>query len=98
MVFATFLKASGVGDWMTGLATATCGGSIGGPAKAAVVASALQGTVSGSSVANVVSTGSITIPLMKKDWLSAALCRRGGSDGFNRRTDHAAGRAPRRLS
>lgn len=66
MVFATFLKASGVGDWMTGLATATCGGSIGGPAKAAVVASALQGTVSGSSVANVVSTGSITIPLMKK--------------------------------
>ena len=66
MVFATFLKASGVGDWMTGLATATCGGSVGGPAKAAVVASALQGTVSGSSVANVVSTGSITIPLMKK--------------------------------
>ena len=38
MVFATFLKASGVGDWMTGLATATCGGSVGGPAKAAVVA------------------------------------------------------------
>ena len=66
MVFATFLRASGVGDWMTGIATATCGGSIGGPAKAAVVASALQGTVSGSSVANVVSTGSITIPLMKK--------------------------------
>ena len=66
LVFATFLKASGVGDWMTGLALGACGGSVGGPAKAAVVASALQGTVSGSSVANTVSTGSITIPLMKK--------------------------------
>lgn len=66
LVFATFLKASGVGDWMTNLAMGACGGSVGGPAKAAVIASALQGTVSGSSVANTVSTGSITIPLMKK--------------------------------
>lgn len=66
LVFATFLKASGVGDWMTNLAMGACGGYAGGPAKAAVVASALQGTVSGSSVANVVSTGSITIPMMKK--------------------------------
>ena len=66
LVFAVFLKKSGVGDWMTNLALAACGGSIGGPAKAAVIASALQGTISGSSVANVVSTGSITIPLMKK--------------------------------
>lgn len=64
LVFATFLKKSGVGDWMTNIATASVGGSVGGPAKAAVVASAAQGTVSGSSVANVVSTGSITIPLM----------------------------------
>ena len=64
LVFATFLKKSGVGDWMTNLATAAVGGQIGGPAKTAVIASALQGTVSGSSVANVVSTGSITIPLM----------------------------------
>ena len=66
LVFATFLKASGVGDWMTGLAMGAFGGQTGGPAKAAVIASALQGTVSGSSVANTVSTGSITIPLMKK--------------------------------
>lgn len=64
LIFATFLKKSGVGDWMTNIATAAVGGSVGGPAKAAVVASAAQGTVSGSSVANVVSTGSITIPLM----------------------------------
>ncbi len=66
LVFATFLKNSGVGDWMTDLALATCGGQVGGPAKAAVLASALQGTVSGSSVGNTVSTGSITIPLMKR--------------------------------
>lgn len=66
LVFAVFLKRSGVGDWMTNLSLAVCGGSVGGPAKAAVTASALQGTISGSSVANVVSTGSITIPLMKK--------------------------------
>ncbi len=66
LVFATFLKASGVGDWMTNIAMSACGKQVGGPAKAAVVASALQGTISGSSVANTVSTGSITIPLMKK--------------------------------
>lgn len=66
LVFATFLKKSGVGDWMTSLATAAVGGQVGGPAKTAVIASALQGTVSGSSVGNVVSTGSITIPLMKE--------------------------------
>ena len=65
LVFATFLKKSGVGDWMTNLATAAVGGQVGGPAKTAVIASALQGTVSGSSVGNVVATGSITIPLMK---------------------------------
>ncbi|MDR1946703.1 MAG: TRAP transporter permease [Desulfovibrio sp.] len=65
LLFAVFLKKSGIGDWMTGLAMGACGGSVGGPAKAAVVASALQGTISGSSVANTVGTGSVTIPLMK---------------------------------
>jgi TRAP transporter 4TM/12TM fusion protein len=65
LLFAVFLKKSGIGDWMTGLAMGSCGGTAGGPAKAAVVASALQGTISGSSVANTVGTGSVTIPLMK---------------------------------
>jgi len=65
LVFATFLKKSGVGDWITNIALGAVGGQAGGPAKAAVVASALEGTVSGSSVANVVGSGSITIPLMK---------------------------------
>lgn len=67
LMFATFLKSCGVGDWITGLAMGACGGSVGGYAKAAVVASALQGTVCGSSVANTISTGSITIPLMKEN-------------------------------
>ncbi|MDR7868636.1 MAG: TRAP transporter permease [Sporomusaceae bacterium] len=65
MLFASFLKRSGIGDWMTNVAVGITGGAVGGPAKAAVIASALQGTISGSSVANVVGTGSVTIPLMK---------------------------------
>ncbi|GAB6174122.1 TRAP transporter permease [Paradesulfitobacterium aromaticivorans] len=65
MIFATFLRKTGIGDWLTGLAVSVTGHYSGGPAKAAVIASALQGTVSGSSVANVVGTGSVTIPLMK---------------------------------
>lgn len=65
MLFASFLKRSGIGDWMTNVAVGVTGGAVGGPAKAAVMASALQGTISGSSVANVVGTGSVTIPLMK---------------------------------
>ncbi len=65
MLFATFLKKTGIGDWLTDIAVGLTGGAIGGPAKAAVIASAAQGTVSGSSVANTVGTGSVTIPLMK---------------------------------
>lgn len=65
LLFASFLKKTGIGDWLTGVAVGITGGSVGGPAKAAVVSSALQGTISGSSVANVVGTGSVTIPLMK---------------------------------
>ncbi|MCR4442550.1 MAG: TRAP transporter permease [Peptococcaceae bacterium] len=65
MLFATFLKKTGIGDWLTSIAVGVTGGAVGGPAKAAVVASAAQGTVSGSSVANTVGTGSVTIPLMK---------------------------------
>lgn len=65
LVFASFLKKTGIGDWLTDLALGVAGHATGGPAKAAVVASATQGTVSGSSVANTVGTGSVTIPLMK---------------------------------
>ena len=65
LVFASYLKKTGIGDWLTDLAMGIAGGATGGPAKAAVIASATQGTISGSSVANTVGTGSVTIPLMK---------------------------------
>lgn len=65
LIFAAYLKKTGIGDWLTNLAVGLTGGAVGGPAKAAVIASACEGTVSGSSVANVVGSGSVTIPLMK---------------------------------
>ena len=66
ILFGSFLEKTGVGRLFIDLANAVAGKHIGGPAKVAVISSALQGTVSGSSVANTVSTGSFTIPAMKK--------------------------------
>jgi len=66
MIFGAFLEASGAGHFFMELGTALTGRWRGGPAKIAVVTSALFGSISGSSVANVVSTGSFTIPLMKR--------------------------------
>jgi TRAP transporter 4TM/12TM fusion protein len=66
IIFGALLIRSGAGRFFIDLAVALTGHRTGGPAKAAVVASALMGTVSGSAVANVVTTGSFTIPLMKK--------------------------------
>ena len=66
MIFGAFLEASGAGQFFMELGTALTGRWRGGPAKIAVVTSALFGSISGSSVANVVSTGSFTIPLMKR--------------------------------
>ncbi|NCB30337.1 MAG: TRAP transporter permease, partial [Clostridia bacterium] len=66
ILFGSFLEKTGVGKLFIDLANAIAGRRIGGPAKVAVISSALQGTVSGSSVANTVSTGSFTIPAMKK--------------------------------
>jgi len=65
VVFGAFLRASGAGDFFMDLALSLAGSGRGGPAKVAVLSSALFGTVSGNSVANVVSTGNFTIPLMK---------------------------------
>jgi len=64
--FGAFLLKIGVSDYMTQLMISIFGTRPGGPAKSAVVSSALMGTVSGSSVANVLTTGTFTIPLMKK--------------------------------
>ena len=64
--FGAFLLRIGVSDYITEFMIAVFGPRPGGPAKAAVVSSGLMGTVSGSSVANVLTTGTFTIPLMKK--------------------------------
>ncbi|MBI4182681.1 MAG: TRAP transporter permease [Proteobacteria bacterium] len=65
VLFAELLLVLGGGQFFIDIAQALLGGVRGGPAKVAVVSSALMGTISGSAVANVVGTGSITIPLMK---------------------------------
>ncbi|MBE6598531.1 MAG: TRAP transporter fused permease subunit [Ruminococcaceae bacterium] len=66
IIFGAFLERSGIADFFIQAANAVVGGFSGGPAKVAVVASALEGMVSGSSVANTVGSGSVTIPLMKR--------------------------------
>ncbi len=66
IVFGAILIRSGAGQFFIDLAVALTGHRTGGPAKASVVASAFLGTVSGSATANVVTTGSFTIPMMKR--------------------------------
>ncbi len=66
ILFAGFMLSAGVGSFLIDFAIWAAGWARGGPAKIAVISSALYGTVSGSTVANVYATGSFTIPLMKK--------------------------------
>lgn len=66
IIFGAFLERTGIADFFIKISNSVVGGFSGGPAKVAVVASALEGMVSGSSVANTVGSGSVTIPLMKK--------------------------------
>lgn len=66
ILFGAFLEKTGLGRLFIDLANAVAGSAAGGPAKVAVITSALEGTVSGSSVANTVGSGSFTIPMMKK--------------------------------
>lgn len=66
ILFAAFLLKSGAGDFIVDVSTAVAGKFLGGTGHVAVFSSALMGTISGSAVANTVSTGSITIPMMKK--------------------------------
>lgn len=65
LLFGAFLVKTGVGEYFNDLSIAVAGRLIGGPAKVAIFSSALQGTISGSSVANVVTSGAYTIPMMK---------------------------------
>lgn len=66
IIFGAFLERTGIADFFIQISNAFVGGFSGGPAKVAVVASAMEGMVSGSSVANTVGSGSVTIPLMKR--------------------------------
>ncbi len=66
IIFGAFLERTGIANFFISLANRLAGWSSGGPAKVAVISSALCGMVSGSSVGNTVTTGSVTIPMMKK--------------------------------
>jgi len=66
VLFGSFLEKIGAGEYLINLSFALMGRFRGGPAKAAVVASCAMGSISGSSIANTVTTGAMTIPLMKK--------------------------------
>ena len=66
IIFGAFLERTGIADFFIKIANAFVGRFSGGPAKVAVIASALEGMVSGSSVGNTVGSGAVTIPLMKK--------------------------------
>ncbi|MBQ5904663.1 MAG: TRAP transporter permease [Clostridia bacterium] len=66
IIFGAFLERTGIADFFINISNALVGRFSGGPAKVAVIASALEGMVSGSSVANTVGSGAVTIPLMKR--------------------------------
>ena len=66
IIFGAFLERTGIAEFFIKLANSLVGGFSGGPAKVAVISSALCGMVSGSSVGNTVTTGSVTIPMMKE--------------------------------
>ena len=70
VLFGAFLLKSGAGDFMIRLALALLGRTVGGPAKMAVFASGMLGSISGSAVANTVGSGSLTIPMMKRTGFS----------------------------
>lgn len=73
ILFGTVLELTGAGKWFVDLAYAICGKARGGPAQAAVYSSMLMGTINGSGAANVVTTGTFTIPLMKKVGLKPSM-------------------------
>ena len=66
IIFGAFLERTGIADFFINISNALVGRFSGGPAKVAVIASAFEGMVSGSSVANTVGSGAVTIPLMKR--------------------------------
>lgn len=73
ILFGAFLAKSGMGQLFNDIALAIAGDKQGGPAKVAVISSGFMGSINGAAVANVVSTGAFTIPLMKKSAITAIL-------------------------
>ncbi len=97
VLFGSLLEKAGAGNYFIKVAFAGLGHMRGGPAKAAVVSSAMTGMISGSSIANVVTTGTFTIPLMKKVGFTAGKSRRHRMRLVGQRPDHPAGHGRRRL-
>jgi TRAP transporter 4TM/12TM fusion protein len=90
VTFAAFLQASRVGEYFVNFAFAAAGHLRGGPAKVAVFGSGLMGMINGTSAGNVVATGSLTIPLMKKVGYKPQTAGRGRGGGVLGRADPAA--------
>ena len=97
VLFGTFLDIAGGGALLIGLADRVAGRTRGGPAKTAAVASAFMGSLSGSAVANVVTTGTFTIPLMRRSGFRPFFAGRDRGRGQHGRPAHAAGHGGRRL-
>ena len=91
ILFGAVLEKTGLGKFIIDLSLALAGWSTGGPAKVAVVSSGLMGTVSGSSVANVCTTGMFTIPLMKSVGYEPYFAGAVEAVASNGRPDNAAG-------
>ena len=97
ILFGAFMERAGMIQFFTDVALGLVGHARGGAAKVAVISSGLMGTISGSGVANVVTTGQFTIPLMKRFGYRAAFAGGGRGDLVDGRADHAAGDGRRRL-
>ena len=88
--FGAFMDRAGAGLYFLDLAFAMVGQYRGGPAKGAILASGMTGMVSGSSIANTVTTGTFTIPMMKRMGFFRGQGRRDRGRGLDQRPDHAA--------
>lgn len=84
IIFGGFLERTGIASFFIDAANAIAGWTSGGPAKVAVISSALCGMVSGSSVGNTVTTGSVTIPMMKKTGYKPEFAGRRRGGGLHR--------------
>ena len=97
ILFGSFLERAGMIQLFTDVSLGLFGRTRGGPAKVAVFASGMMGTISGSGVANVVTVGQFTIPADDQVRLSPRVCGGRRGDGLDGRADHAAGDGRGRL-